>query len=134
MEQNNTRPEREQSRAQGNRRGSTARSNGGNSGREKNTRSYKHVQLDHQRPHLTKDGQQQGGQQKQACGQQGTRRSFTSPKKDPNATLRVIPLGGLDAIGKNMTVFECKGDMILDDAGLMFPDDDHPGIDLILPD
>ncbi|MED9901143.1 MAG: ribonuclease J, partial [Eggerthellaceae bacterium] len=45
-----------------------------------------------------------------------------------------IPLGGLDAIGKNMTVFECKNDMVLDDAGLMFPDDDHPGIDLILPD
>ena len=33
-----------------------------------------------------------------------------------------------------MTVFECKGDMILDDAGLMFPDDNHPGVDLILPD
>lgn len=33
-----------------------------------------------------------------------------------------------------MTVFECKNDMVLDDAGLMFPDDDHPGIDLILPD
>ena len=46
----------------------------------------------------------------------------------------MIPLGGLDAIGKNMTVFECKGDMIIDDAGLMFPDDDHPGVDLILPD
>ena len=48
--------------------------------------------------------------------------------------LKIIPLGGLDAIGKNMTVFECKGDMVLDDAGLMFPDDNHPGVDLILPD
>jgi ribonuclease J len=48
--------------------------------------------------------------------------------------LRVIPLGGLDAIGKNMTVFEYGSDMIVVDAGLMFPDDDHPGIDLILPD
>jgi ribonuclease J len=46
----------------------------------------------------------------------------------------VIPLGGLDGIGKNMTVFEYGNDMIVVDAGLMFPDDDHPGVDLILPD
>jgi len=48
--------------------------------------------------------------------------------------LRVIPLGGLDGIGKNMTVLEYGNDLIVIDAGLMFPDDDHPGIDLILPD
>ena len=48
--------------------------------------------------------------------------------------LRVIPLGGLDGIGKNMTVLEYGGDMVLIDAGIMFPDDDHPGVDLILPD
>ena len=54
--------------------------------------------------------------------------------KDPKAKLKIIPLGGLDAIGKNMTVFECGNDMIVDDAGLMFPDDNHPGVDLILPD
>ncbi|MDR0308511.1 MAG: ribonuclease J, partial [Coriobacteriales bacterium] len=48
--------------------------------------------------------------------------------------LKIIPLGGLDGIGKNMTVFEYDEDMIVVDAGLMFPDDDHPGIDLILPD
>jgi len=48
--------------------------------------------------------------------------------------LKIIPLGGLDGIGKNMTVFEYDNDMIVVDAGLMFPDDDHPGIDLILPD
>ena len=55
-------------------------------------------------------------------------------KKNKEPKLKIIPLGGLDAIGKNMTVFEGKGDMILDDAGLMFPDDNHPGVDLILPD
>ena len=53
-------------------------------------------------------------------------------KKNP--PLKIIPLGGLDGIGKNMTVFEYGDDMILDDAGLMFPDDDQPGIDLVLPD
>ena len=53
-------------------------------------------------------------------------------KKNP--PLRVIPLGGLDGIGKNMTVIECGPDMVLIDAGLMFPDDNQPGIDLVLPD
>ncbi len=48
--------------------------------------------------------------------------------------LRVIPLGGLDEIGKNMTVIEYGNDMIVIDAGIMFPDEDHPGVDLILPD
>ncbi len=52
-------------------------------------------------------------------------------KKPP---LRIIPLGGLDGIGKNMTVVECGSDMVLVDAGLMFPDDSQPGIDLVLPD
>jgi len=48
--------------------------------------------------------------------------------------LRVIPLGGLDGIGKNMTVIEYGNDMVVVDAGLMFPDDDTPGVDLLLPD
>src|SRR5512136_263232 len=56
---------------------------------------------------------------------------MTSKKK---TRLRVIPLGGLDEIGKNMTVFEYGQDMIVVDAGLQFPDEDHPGVDLILPD
>lgn len=50
------------------------------------------------------------------------------------APLKVIPLGGLDGIGKNMTVIECGPDMVLVDAGLMFPDDSQPGVDLVLPD
>ena len=54
--------------------------------------------------------------------------------KKKSAPLKIIPLGGLDGIGKNMTVIECGEDMILVDAGLMFPDDSQPGIDLVLPD
>ena len=56
---------------------------------------------------------------------------MASKKSSP---LKIIPLGGLDGIGKNMTVFECGDDMVLVDAGLMFPDDSQPGIDLVLPD
>ena len=59
------------------------------------------------------------------------KRNGSSGKGTP---LRIIPLGGLDGIGKNMTVIEYGDDMILDDAGLMFPDDNHPGVDLLLPD
>ena len=48
--------------------------------------------------------------------------------------LRIIPLGGLGEVGKNMTVFEIAGEVIVVDAGLAFPRDEHLGVDLILPD
>src|SRR5688572_5485902 len=47
--------------------------------------------------------------------------------------LRIIPLGGLGEIGKNMTVLEYGRDMFIVDCGVMFPDSDLPGIDLVLP-
>jgi ribonuclease J len=93
------------------------------------TQYYKHVKLEHERPQITR-GQQAPSRAREI----DRRRNFMTPQKDPNAVLKVIPLGGLDAIGKNMTVFECGDDIVLDDAGCMFPDDNHPGIDLILPD
>jgi ribonuclease J len=48
--------------------------------------------------------------------------------------IRVIPLGGLGEVGKNMTVLEAEGGRIVIDAGLAFPRDEHLGVDLILPD
>jgi ribonuclease J len=51
-----------------------------------------------------------------------------------SATLRVLPLGGLGEIGKNMTVFEHDGRIVVVDTGLMFPAPDQLGIDLVLPD
>ena len=48
--------------------------------------------------------------------------------------LKIIPLGGLGEIGKNMTVFEYGNDMIVVDCGISFPDDDMPGIDVVIPD
>jgi ribonuclease J len=49
-------------------------------------------------------------------------------------TLRIVPLGGLGEVGKNMTVYEAGDDAVVVDAGLAFPRDEHLGVDLILPD
>ena len=48
--------------------------------------------------------------------------------------LRIVALGGLGEIGRNMTVFETKGKLLIVDCGVLFPEDTQPGIDLILPD
>ena len=55
------------------------------------------------------------------------------PKKD-RLTLRIIPLGGTDGIGRNMTVFEFENDMIIVDCGLSFPEGGMFGVDLVIPD
>ena len=49
-------------------------------------------------------------------------------------TLRIIPLGGLGEVGKNMTIYEYKNQILIVDAGMMFPDNDMIGIDYIIPD
>ncbi|MBQ7384513.1 MAG: ribonuclease J [Clostridia bacterium] len=55
------------------------------------------------------------------------------PKK-PKGKLRVIPLGGLNEIGKNLTVLEYENDIIIIDCGVGFPDEDMLGVDLVIPD
>ena len=50
------------------------------------------------------------------------------------ATLRIIPLGGVGEIGRNMTVYELEGKLLIIDAGVLFPEETQPGVDLILPD
>ena len=55
------------------------------------------------------------------------------PKKE-KGKLRVIPLGGLNEIGKNLTVLEYADDIIIVDCGMGFPDEDMPGIDIVIPD
>jgi len=60
------------------------------------------------------------------------------PLADPEAlapgTLRVTPLGGLGEVGRNMTVFEYDGKLLVVDCGVLFPEEHQPGVDLILPD
>lgn len=57
------------------------------------------------------------------------------PEKLPEGGLRIVPLGGLGAIGRNMAVLEFNGRLLVIDCGVLFPDDlREPGVDLILPD
>lgn len=60
--------------------------------------------------------------------------AHTNHRAVKRTPLRIIPLGGLNEIGKNMTVFECGNDMFIVDCGLAFPDSDMPGVDLVIPD
>ncbi|WP_208007494.1 ribonuclease J [Labedella endophytica] len=57
-----------------------------------------------------------------------------APRKLVDGGLRVTPLGGLGEIGRNMTVFEHKGKLLILDCGVLFPEENQPGIDVILPD
>lgn len=56
------------------------------------------------------------------------------PKELRKTPVRIIPLGGLNEIGKNLTVVECANDMFLIDCGLAFPDSDMLGVDIVIPD
>ena len=58
---------------------------------------------------------------------------FDPPKLAPG-TLRVTPLGGLAEVGRNMTVYEIDGKLLVVDVGVLFPEEHQPGVDLILPD
>lgn len=63
---------------------------------------------------------------------------MNSPLYDPRplapGTLRVIPIGGLGEIGRNMTSYEIDGKILIVDCGVLFPEENQPGVDLILPD
>src|SRR6202050_5861924 len=65
--------------------------------------------------------------------------SYPRPELSPppalsDGGLRVVALGGLGEIGRNMTCFEFGGRLLIVDCGVLFPDPDQPGVDLILPD
>ena len=61
-------------------------------------------------------------------------RKLKSPPPLPSGGLRITPLGGLGEIGRNMTVFEHAGKLLVVDCGVLFPEEHQPGIDVILPD
>ena len=54
--------------------------------------------------------------------------------KQTKEKIKIIPLGGVGEIGKNMTVVEYGNDMVIIDCGIIFPDESMPGIDVVIPD
>ena len=60
--------------------------------------------------------------------------ALLAPKPLAGGALRVVALGGIGEIGRNMTVFEFRGRLLIVDCGVLFPEDAQPGVDLILPD
>jgi len=83
-----------------------------------------------------KGGTGQGTPQQRPVGRLGidpTER-LGLPPKAPRTGLRIVALGGIGEIGRNMTVFEHDGKLLIVDCGVLFPEDAQPGVDLILPD
>lgn len=85
------------------------------------------------------DGKKRTNQKSQGKGKSYTRKPSQNQKgkrrtKKNNTPINITFLGGLNEVGKNMTLYECQGDMILVDCGLAFPDPDMLGVDLVIPD
>ena len=83
--------------------------------------------------------QQQSRFQQTESKQKGFKKRISQPKSQkrsytPLPSVRITFLGGLNEIGKNITLFECEGDMFLLDCGMAFPDGEMLGVDLVLPD
>ena len=60
--------------------------------------------------------------------------ALVAPPKYRKGSMRIVPLGGLGEIGRNMNVIEYNGHILLIDCGVLFPEEEQPGVDLILPD
>lgn len=75
-------------------------------------------------------------QRKPQNTQQRRPRPAANRAKEPvrRTPVKIIPLGGLNEIGKNFTVIECSNDMFVIDCGLAFPDSEMPGVDIVIPD
>ena len=87
-------------------------------------------------PNKVKPDKKINKKQKNSRFDKKERRGSIAPTitKNPDAKVRIIPLGGLNEIGKNITAIECGEDIIVIDCGFGFPDEDMLGVDLVIPD
>lgn len=77
---------------------------------------------------------EQNAQQRRNNNQKKTRNDNRVKEPVRRTPVKIIPLGGLNEIGKNFTVIECSNDMFIIDCGLAFPDSEMPGVDIVIPD
>ena len=77
---------------------------------------------------------QEAAAQMEAARASGKGRRKGQPKEQRKPPVRIVPLGGLLEVGKNITCYECQGDAFIVDCGMTFPDDEMLGVDLVLPD
>ena len=82
----------------------------------------------------TEAGISQNDSKKAERPERKKRTSVKENKKEKTSKLKIIPLGGLEQIGMNITAFEYEDSIIVVDCGLSFPEDDMYGIDLVIPD
>lgn len=75
-----------------------------------------------------------GETQPERSGRRSASSGKGSKKRTPTSPVKIIPLGGLNEVGKNMTVVEYENDIVIVDCGLGFPDEEMPGVDLVIPD
>lgn len=106
----------------------------------KNTKQPKQNQKANKPKSETKKNDQKNNVSSKAKSKTESKKKFETKNKSildfhfKPSKLKIIALGGLDEIGKNITVFEYENDMIIVDCGIEFPDDDMLGVDLVIPD
>lgn len=107
------------------------RGNGGsnNSAQNKNARNNNGAKANN-----NKSGRQHGRNVVHSMQGADLTQRLPEPPKAPKNGLRIVALGGISEIGRNMTVFEYKNRILLVDCGVLFPSSGEPGVDLILPD